>query len=110
MAHIKLIYGGPGTGKTHALLDELEKTLASGVKANEIAYVSFTRQGTYQGVDLAKDKFELTEADCVYFKTLHSLAYHCLECSTDQIVSRRDLQPMISKLNLHYNQFNTLSL
>jgi len=108
MAHIKLIYGGPGTGKTHALLDELEKTLASGVKANEIAYVSFTRQGTYQGVDLAKDKFDLTEADCVYFKTLHSLAYHCLECSPDQIIGYRDLQPMISKLNLHHNQFNTI--
>lgn len=108
MAHIKLIYGGPGTGKTHALLDELEKTLASGVHAKEIAYVSFTRQGTYQGVDLAKEKFDLTEEDCVYFKTLHSLAYHCLECSPDQIINHRDLRPMISKLNLHSSQFNTI--
>ena len=31
MAHIKLIYGGPGTGKTHALLEELEETLTAAV-------------------------------------------------------------------------------
>ena len=108
MAHIKLIYGGPGTGKTHALLDELEKTLASGVKASEIAYVSFTRQGTYQGVDLAKEKFDLTEEDCKYFKTLHSLAYHELELSNDKMINRHDLRPIISKLGLHSSQFDTI--
>lgn len=105
MAHIKIIYGGPGTGKTHALLDELEKVLLTGAEATEIAYVSFTRQGTYQGVDIAKKRFGFTEADCVYFKTLHSLAYHCLNCTPDKMVKYRDLLPMISKLGLHHRQF-----
>lgn len=108
MAHIKLIYGGPGTGKTHALLNELEKTLASGVHAQEIAYVSFTRQGTYQGVDLAKEKFDLTEEDCKYFKTLHSLAYHELDVTADKMISRHDLRPIVSKLHLHSSQFETI--
>ena len=104
MAHIKLIYGGPGTGKTHALLGELEETLKT-VPANKIAYVSFTRQGTYQGVDLAKDKFDLTDEDCVYFKTLHSLAYHSLDIGVSDLIQYKDLRPIVDKLGLNFSKF-----
>ena len=104
MAHIKLIYGGPGTGKTHALLEELEETLKT-VPANKIAYVSFTRQGTYQGVDLAKDKFDLTDDDCVYFKTLHSLAYHSLDIGVSDLIQYKDLRPIVDKLGLNFSKF-----
>lgn len=104
MAHIKLIYGGPGTGKTHALLEELEETLKT-VPACKIAYVSFTRQGTYQGVDLAKDKFDLTDEDCVYFKTLHSLAYHSLDIGVSDLIQYKDLRPIVDKLGLNFSKF-----
>lgn len=107
MAHIKLIYGGPGTGKTHALLEELEETLKT-VPANKIAYVSFTRQGTYQGVDLAKDKFDLTDDDCVYFKTLHSLAYHSLDIGVSDLIQYKDLRPIVDKLGLNFSKFSVV--
>lgn len=107
MAHIKLIYGGPGTGKTHALLEELEETLKT-VPANKIAYVSFTRQGTYQGVDLAKDKFDLTDEDCVYFKTLHSLAYHSLDIGVSDLIQYKDLRPIVDKLGLNFSKFSVV--
>jgi len=105
MPKVTMIYGGPGTGKTHALLEELAIRLEK-VSAKDIAYVSFTRQGTYQGVDLAKDQFDLTENDCCYFKTLHSLAYHSLEdVSSSALVTLSDLRPIISKLGLNKGQF-----
>lgn len=105
MPKVTMIYGGPGTGKTHALLDELAIRLKT-ISAKDIAYVSFTRQGTYQGVDLAKDQFDLTEEDCCYFKTLHSLAYHSLEdVSSNSLVTFNDLRPIISKLGLNKGQF-----
>ena len=107
MAHIKLIYGGPGTGKTHALLEELEETLKT-VPAKKIAYVSFTRQGTYQGVDLAKDKFDLTDEDCVYFKTLHSLSYHVLDLGSSDLLGYKDLRPMLDKLGISYSKFGVI--
>lgn len=108
MAHVKLIYGGPGTGKTHALLEELEETLKT-VPAKKIAYVSFTRQGTYQGVDLAKDKFDLTEQDCEYFKTLHSLAYHALDITTSDLMTVKEARPIIEKLGLNFSKFDVIS-
>ena len=108
MAHVKLIYGGPGTGKTHALLEELEETLKK-KKKKKIAYVSFTRQGTYQGVDLAKDKFDLTEQDCEYFKTLHSLAYHALDITTSDLMTVKEARPIIEKLGLNFSKFDVIS-
>ena len=100
-----MIYGGPGTGKTHALLEELAIRLET-VPAKEIAYVSYTRQGTYQGVDLAKDQFELSESDCCYFKTLHSLAYHSLDnVNSSSLVTMNDLRPIVEKLGLNNGQF-----
>ena len=107
MPKVTMIYGGPGTGKTHALLNELEERLKT-TPAKEIAYVSFTRQGTYQDVDLAKEKFDLTDDDCYYFKTLHSLAYHCLDISADKLIGLNDLRPMIDKLGLTVGQFASI--
>ena len=108
MPKVTMIYGGPGTGKTHALLDELAIRLKT-VSAKDIAYVSFTRQGTYQGVDLAKDQFDLTENDCCYFKTLHSLAYHSLEnINSSSLISYSDLRPIINKLGLNKAQFDAI--
>ena len=108
MPKITMIYGGPGTGKTHALLEELAKRLER-IPAKEIAYVSYTRQGTYQGVDLAKDQYDLTEAECEYFKTLHSLAFHSLELKSDALINSKDLNPMLEKLALKYQQFELIN-
>lgn len=72
------ILGAPGTGKTHKMLELLEKELDAGTPAQRIAYLSFTRKGTYQGVDLAKEMFDLTDDDCKYFKTLHSICFHAI--------------------------------
>ena len=71
---IKIIFGPPGTGKTSYLLDILEKELQV-VSPKEIAYVSFTREGAYQGRDRAIKKFGYAEKLFPYFRTLNSLAF-----------------------------------
>ena len=67
----KIIYGPPGTGKTYYLMNELEKILEK-VEPSKIGYFTFSRNGAQEGKNRAMDKFNLTEKDLPYFRTLHS--------------------------------------
>lgn len=71
------IQGGPGTGKTQFLVTLMEKVLAE-TTADRVAFVSFTRAGTYAGVNRVKEKYNLSDEDLRYFRTIHSLCYYLL--------------------------------
>ena len=44
MEKTKIILGPPGTGKTHNLLNLVEKELAKGTPPDRIAFVAFTKK------------------------------------------------------------------
>jgi DNA replication protein DnaC len=44
----RTIYGPPGTGKTTYLMSLIMEDLKT-IKPNRIAFVSYTKQGTYEG-------------------------------------------------------------
>lgn len=91
MTHVSITLGGPGAGKTrHLLFNVLKKELEQGTEPERIAYVSYTRQGTYQGVELARDMFDLEPEQCPYMKTLHSILFHYYELKRDDILSPKD--------------------
>ncbi|MHA1302176.1 MAG: UvrD-helicase domain-containing protein [Candidatus Heimdallarchaeaceae archaeon] len=94
-----LICGSPGTGKTTYLLDILEKELHK-VEPNEIAFVSFTRQGTYEGRDRATKKFGYTEDDFLYFRTLHSIAFRELKMRPGEMINRKHYNALSEALNM----------
>jgi hypothetical protein len=75
MPRVELLLGGPGTGKTAALLDLIEEAIASGVEPDRIAFASVTRAATREGTGRAVRRFELDESDLPHFRTLHSLAF-----------------------------------
>ena len=79
------IIGPPGTGKTTFLLDTLEEELKH-TPPERIAFVSFTRKGAYEGVDRALKRFNLKKEDVPYFKTMHSICYHQLGLTRDQVI------------------------
>lgn len=70
-----LILGGPGCGKTTALLKIVEKALDKGVQPERIAFVAFTRKAAQEARDRMSDKFNIDVDDIPNFKTLHSFAY-----------------------------------
>ena len=82
------VIGPPGTGKTKTLLDEVDKYIAKGVPLNRIGYFAFTRNAANEARDrfLKKNK-DLTEKDTLYFKTLHSLAFHNLGLNQDNVMN-----------------------
>lgn len=71
---IEIIYGPPGTGKTTTLLNILSKELKT-YSIEEIAYVSFTKEGVRQGKERAHKECNLAKNKMEYFRTLHSIAF-----------------------------------
>ena len=77
MNNVSTIFGAPGCGKTTYLIEVLKEVLQHH-DPNEIAFVSFTRKGSYEGRDRAMEMFGFNEEDFPYFRTIHSLAFRDL--------------------------------
>ena len=86
--NVHKIFGPPGAGKTTYLLNQVERELEAGVPSTRIGYFSFTRKAANEARDRAILKFPHLNAktDFPYFRTLHSLAFHCLAVRKDDIM------------------------
>jgi superfamily I DNA/RNA helicase len=98
---IEIIYGPPGTGKTTALMNVLEKELAV-VPSEEIAFVSFTKEGVRQGVNRAKRLFRHVLSELPYFRTLHSLAFRELGATTSSIMKEKHYKDFSNKMGMNF--------
>lgn len=94
----RLLLGGPGAGKTERLLRIVEETLDRGVPPNHIAFCSFTNSASDEGRVRAIRKFNFSEDDLPYFRTLHSLCFRQLGWRKDQVMQKN-----------HYEQLAELS-
>ncbi|NIU83361.1 MAG: UvrD-helicase domain-containing protein [Candidatus Thorarchaeota archaeon] len=103
---INLIYGPPGTGKTTYLLNLLEDLLKR-YGPDEIAYVSYTRKGSYEGRDRALERFNYAEEDFPYFRTLHSIAFRELRMSRASMISRAYYKSFSEKMGMKFTGFYT---
>jgi superfamily I DNA/RNA helicase len=89
MEVIRLI-GAPGTGKTTAILDMIEKDFDSGILPQEIAYISFTKKGVAEGRNRALSRYNLVDDDLKYFKTLHAVCFNLAGVKKEDIWSNKD--------------------
>lgn len=65
-AYLEKIYGPPGCGKTTSLISRLRAEIASGVPAERIAYLTFSRAA----IEEAKERLGIENAP--WFRTIHS--------------------------------------
>ena len=79
------IFGSPGTGKTTTLLKLLEEKIAEGYKPNKIGFFSFTRRAIKEARSRVIKKFDLSEDDLEYFRTIHSMCYRTLNINSGQV-------------------------
>lgn len=81
----EIILGPPGTGKTTALLAEVDRELKSGTLPDRIGYVSFTRRAAEEAVTRASATFNLSPRQLPHFRTLHSLCFRALGLSSSDV-------------------------
>jgi DNA helicase-2/ATP-dependent DNA helicase PcrA len=92
-----IVLGPPGTGKTTTLLNKVDDYLKQ-TDPDKVGYFAFTQKAAYHARDEAIKKFNLTEDDLPYFRTLHSLAFRKLGLKKDQVMQPRHYRDLGKKL------------
>lgn len=87
-----LILGGPGCGKTTALLKIVEQAFSRGVEPERIAFVAFTRKAAQEARERMVEKFEVDIDSIPYFRTLHSFAFRHIDLQPAQILTGQKLR------------------
>lgn len=106
---VNLLFAGAGCGKTTKLLDILEQELKTH-KPQEIAYVSFTREGSYVGRDRAIKKFNYKQDDFPYFRTLHSIAFRELKMKQENMLQKKHYKILSEKMGMDFLGYYTEDL
>ena len=75
---MRLIVGGPGSGKTTRLLREVKKALRAGTPPERIAFVAFTNAAANEARGRAVETLGLSRKQLPWFRTIHSLAFRRL--------------------------------
>ena len=109
MNNIETIFGAPGCGKTTHLINLLGELLKE-YEPNEIAFVSFTKKGSYEGRDRAMEKFGYKENDFPFFRTIHSLGFRHLGISQYEMISRKNYREFSNALGMHFLGYYTEDL
>ena len=94
-----IVLGPPGTGKTFTLLEEMEKHLKN-TDPDRIGFFSFTQKAAYHARDRAMKKFNFSEDDLPYFRTLHSLAFRRLGIKKENVMQRRHYEDLGKKMDM----------
>jgi len=104
MDNVTQIFGAPGCGKTTFLMSILEDELER-VKPHEVAFVSFTRKGTYEGAERAARLFNLEPNALPYFRTLHSIAFRHGEYSKHDMLDRHDYKVFSTAMGMKFTGY-----
>jgi len=104
MDNIHMVFGAPGCGKTTRLMQILSDELTK-VEPNEIAFVSFTRKGTYEGVERAMSQCGLKEEDLPYFRTLHSIAFRAGGYTKHDMISKVDYRNFSESMDMKFTGY-----
>ena len=99
---VEFIAGPPGTGKTTALLERFERELAAGTPADRIGFVTFTRAARHEALDRASRKFNLSDDDLPWVRTVHGAAYKRLGHEAAKLLSPALWREFATKYQYHF--------
>lgn len=98
---IKKIFGPPGTGKTTTLLNYVDQYIKNGTPLNRIGYFAFTRKAANEAKNRMLERNpNIKRKELLYFQTLHSLAFHTLGMSEENVMQSVHYEQLGKDLNI----------
>ncbi len=103
-AHVTRLFGGPGSGKTTALLDEVEEILEGDeVSVRDVLVVSYTRAAAAEIRERLAERLDTTpRALQGNVATMHAKAYELLDLSRGDVVGESDKEEFCEDFGVEY--------
>jgi len=105
--HVTRLFGGPGSGKTTALLDRVDEMLDDGVEINDILVVSYTRAAAAEVRDRLGERLDRSPKSlrgnvC----TMHAKAYELLNLSRGDVVGEKHKEAFCEEYGIEFEDEN----
>tara|TARA_R100000388_G_C7237748_1_gene159042 strand:+ start:509 stop:1945 length:1437 start_codon:yes stop_codon:yes gene_type:complete len=99
MSKIIKIFGPPGTGKTHRLLQRVKAYVRTGTPYHKIGYFAFTKKASGE----ARRRVGVSDKEVPYFQTLHAFCYHQLALEEKDVMQPYHYEELGRTLGIRVN-------
>ena len=105
--HVTRLFGGPGSGKTTALLDRVDEMLDDGVDMRDVLIVSYTRAAAAEVRERLAERLDCTPKSLrSNVCTMHAKAYELLNLSRGDVVGESDKEAFCESYGIEFEDEN----
>ncbi len=105
--HVTRLFGGPGSGKTTALLDRVDGMLEDGVDVRDILVVSYTRAAAAEVRERLAERLECSPKSLrSNVCTMHAKAYELLNLSRGDVVGEKHKEEFCETYGIEFEDEN----